>query len=291
MQFRHILLAVLMAVVFGMGWVFAKSALWHFPPILLAAFRFGVTALCLVWFARPCGARWKELTLISLLAISVPYSMSYAGMQDLAVSTTVLLVQLEAPALILLGAVVLGERPSIQQFVGTVCAVVGVLLVVGDPNLAADLFPVALVVGSIITWAFGQIRIRRLGASGGVTLIAWVSAFATPQLLIGSALLEQDQITVIREAGLAEWSAVVYLGLVMTALGIGVWYYLIGRYPVSFVGPFLLLVPAISVLGGVILFGETLSLMALAGGAIIVSGVAFVVADRSQHKKMEAESA
>jgi O-acetylserine/cysteine efflux transporter len=289
MQLKHLAMATLMAIIFGMGWVFAKAALSHFPPILLAAFRFGVTAICLVWFVRPPKGRTLELCLISLLAISVPYSMSYAGMVDLDVSTTVLLVQLEAPCLILMGALLLQERPSRRQLAGIICAICGVLLVIGQPRIDQSFMAVALVLGSIAIWALGQIRIRRLGSSQGITIIAWVSALATPQLLIGSALLEDGQIATVVNASWQAWAAVIYLGLVMTALGIGTWYHLIGKYPVAHVSPFLLLVPAISIAGGVVFLGEEVSALNLAGGAIIVLGVGLVVSEREKMLEEHAE--
>ena len=47
----EILMAIAVPLVWGMGFVFAKGAIEHFPPILLMAFRFSPTALVLVWFA------------------------------------------------------------------------------------------------------------------------------------------------------------------------------------------------------------------------------------------------
>jgi O-acetylserine/cysteine efflux transporter len=291
LQVRHVLMAVVMAVVFGLGWVFAKAALGHFPPILLAAFRFGVTALCLVWFAKPVRGQMWELSVISLLAVSIPYSMSYTGMRDLDVSTAVLLAQLEAPCLILLGALLLHERPTWRQIVGMIVAVGGVILVAGDPAMTKSLIPALWVIGSIVIWAVGQIRIRRLGDTGVVTLIAWVSALASPQLFIGSAILERDQLRIVLEASWEAWSAVIYLGVVMTALGIGLWYHLIGKYPVVNVGPFLLLVPAISSIGGVTMLGEDLTTFAVIGGCVIVAGVACVVTGRTPTVARQPEAA
>ena len=44
-------------LIWGLGVVFAKAAIGHFPPVLLMALRFTLTALVLVWFVKPpwCG--------------------------------------------------------------------------------------------------------------------------------------------------------------------------------------------------------------------------------------------
>ena len=76
------------------------------------------------------------------------------------------------------------------------------------------------------------------------------------------------------------WSTVAYLGVVMTALGYSLWYGLIGRHPVSRVGPLLLLMPVFSVLGGVLLLGETLTPLIALGGVIVIVGVAIIMIRR-----------
>ena len=51
----EILMALTVPLVWGMGFVLAKGAIDLFPPILLMAFRFTVTALLLVGRRRSTG--------------------------------------------------------------------------------------------------------------------------------------------------------------------------------------------------------------------------------------------
>ena len=54
MKPTDILLAIAVPLIWGGGFLFAKAAIEHFPPILLMALRFSLTALVLVWFVpRP----------------------------------------------------------------------------------------------------------------------------------------------------------------------------------------------------------------------------------------------
>ena len=46
------------------------------------------------------------------------------------------------------------------------------------------------------------------------------------------------------------------------------------------VGPFLLLIPVTTVLGGVLVLGESLTTMVAIGGAIVIAGVAVIVVER-----------
>ena len=281
MAFHHLLMALAVPVIWGMGLVFAKAALDFFPPILLVAFRFGVTALALVWFVKPPWHLMGKIMVIALVSVVIQYSFTFTALKHLDASVTVLFIQVEVPILILLGAVFLGERPSRRKLAGIALTFVGVSLIAGDPQLKGAYQPLFLLLVGVTTWAIGQVMIRQLGAVGGFTLIAWVAMLSTPQLFVASWVLEDNHWQLIREANWVVWGTVVYLGLVMTALGYGIWYHLLGRYPVNQVAPFLLLLPVTSVIGSVVVLDETLSLPVAMGGAVVIAGVAFIVLEKT----------
>jgi O-acetylserine/cysteine efflux transporter len=281
MAFHHLLMALAVPVIWGMGLVFAKAALDFFPPILLVAFRFGVTALALVWFVKPPWHLMGKIMVISMVSVVIQYSFTFTALKHLDASVTVLFIQAEVPILILLGAVFLGERPSRRKLAGIALTFIGVILIAGDPQLKGAYQPLFLLLVGVTTWAIGQVMIRQLGEVGGFTLIAWVAIVSTPQLFLASWVLEDNHWQLIREANWVVWGTVVYLGLVMTALGYGLWYHLLGRYPVNQVAPFLLLLPVTSVIGSVVVLDETLSLPVAMGGAVVIAGVAFIVLEKT----------
>ena len=120
---------------------------------------------------------------------------------------------------------------------------------------------------------------------GGLTLIAWVAVFAAPQLLVSSWIFERDQLAAIANATTVVWAAVVYLALVMTALGYAIWYHLLGKYDVNQIMPFLLLLPVITVLGSVILLDETLTPQLTIGGLISIIGVTIINVARNPFRR------
>ena len=283
-----LLMGLAVPLVWGMGVVFAKAAIGHFPPILLMALRFSVTALVLVWFVRPPWQVMGQLVAVAFVSAAVQYSLTFNGLRGVDASTAVLVIQLEVPFLVLLAAVLLHERVGPRKWLGIAIAFIGVGLIAGEPRLGQAWGSLALLAGGAFSWAMGQIMVRRLGEVGGLTLIAWVAVFAAPQLFVFSLIFERDHLAYIASADWVVWGTVVYLGLVMTALGYSLWYGLIGRHPVSRVGPFLLLMPVFSVLGGVILLGETLTPQIALGGAAVIAGVAVIMVRRSVAAVIEA---
>jgi len=275
-----ILIAIAVPVTWGLGLVLAKPAVDQFPPILLMALRFSVAALVLVWFVPIPRAALKMLCFAALIGSTLQYGLTFNGLRMLDASTTGLLVQAEAPFLTLIGAIFLGERLGMRRIAGMAVAFAGIYLISGEPRIQGQELGVAMVLGGAFLWACGQVLIRTVGPIGGMTAIAWVSAFAAPQLWIASALVEGGQGAALAGAGAQVWATVLYLGLVMTALGYSCWYHVLGRYEVSRVAPYLLLTPVTSVLGAAALLGEALTTTILAGGAVVIAGVALLVIER-----------
>lgn len=276
MKFIHIMMAIAVPLIWGTGFVVAKGAISEFPPILLMAFRFLVTSLVLVWFVKPPIGQLRALFLIAIVAAAIQYSLTFSGLKGLDAGFAALIVQLEVPFLVILGAILLGERPSQRKWLGIIIAFVGVGLLVGKVEFNNAWGSVILVILGALTWAIGQIFVRKLKNIDGLTITAWTAVFATPQLFIMSLIFESDHANLILSADLSIWWAVLYLGLIMTALGYYFWNTLIRTYEIEKVAPFLLLLPVFSLLGGVIFLEELVSTVKILGGLIVILGVAFV---------------
>jgi O-acetylserine/cysteine efflux transporter len=251
-----ILIAISVAIIWGMGFVIAKAGMAHFSPILLMALRFSLTAACLLCFFRPPPGILKQLFWISLISAALQYSLTFNGVRGIDASTAALLVQLEVPFGLIMAWLVFGERIRPLQALGILISFGGAVLIVGEPRLAGDLIYAFMVIGGAFTWAVGQIMIKKLGNIGGFRLLSTT-------------------------ASISAWAAVIYLGLVMTALGYGLWYRLLGHYSVNQVMPFLLLLPVTSVFGGIFFLDESLTIKIALGGCLAIVGVAMITIQRS----------
>ena len=123
-----------------------------------------------------------------------------------------------------------------------------------------------------LVWGLGLVF-----AKAAIAHFPPILLMAHPQLFMMSAIFETGQLNAIQSAGWIVWSAVAYLGLIMTALGYYMWYTLIRRTPVSEAAPYLLTLPLFSMAGGWFFLGEVATPQTLLGGGIILSGVALIV--------------
>jgi O-acetylserine/cysteine efflux transporter len=271
----------LVATIWGAGVVVTKSAITNFPPILLMSFRFGLSALVLMWFLRVPRGSFVKLLMISILGGAVQYSLTFTGLRGLDASVTALFLQLEVPLLVVVGAVALKERPGIKRCLGIAAAFGGAAIIAGEPRLSGAYGSMILVLGGALAWATSQGVVRSLALEGR-TITAWFALLVAPQLLIASLLFETGQLEAVAAAGPALWLTVIYLGLVMTVVGDTTWNGLVRRYPISTLAPFLLLQPVVSAVGALLLLGEVLTLNILIGGGIVIAGVAAILREPSR---------
>lgn len=273
---KQTIMALFVPLLWGLGFVFAKGAINHFPPILLMAFRFSLTALVLVWFTPLPFGKFFQLFKIAIVAAAIQYSLTFTGVKGLEAGLASIIVQLEVPFLVILGALLLREKPGYKKWIGIAISFVGFATMSQQDELSGSFISIALVLGGCFAWALGQVMIRKLKDVSGMQVTAWIAVFAAPQLFFMSAIFEDGQVEAIRTANSLVWWTVLYLGLIMTCLGYYFWNTLIRHHDVSKVAPFLLLLPVFSVLGGNVFLGETITIEKFYGGATILLGIGVI---------------
>lgn len=285
MNIRDSILAFSVPINWGLGFTFAKVGLSEFPPLFLMGMRFSLTALTLLWFVSLPKGYFIKIFWIALLGFSIQYGLTFTGLSMIDASLAVIVVQLEVPFGVLLAILLLKERPDRQQILGMLLAFGGVYVLVGQPSLKDQIFPILLTASGGLMWAVGQIMVKRFASTvDSLSLVVWLGAFSGPQLIIGSFFLETGQWSAVENASWVGWSTVIYLGLIMTGLGYGVWYRVLSRNPVSHVMPVLLILPFVTIITSIIFLGEDPTLSVLLGGSIILAGVALIMVNKKPTK-------
>ena len=274
MNSKQILLALIVPITWGLGFTLAKIGMEQFPALLIMSIRFGIAGFILVWFTKPPWGHMREIFVVALIGSTIQYGLTYNGLKGIDASTAAILVQLEGPILALMGTILLKEKLGLARALGMTLAFIGVFIIAGEPRLEGHIDSVILLVAGSAVWAIAQIMISRLKGLSGITILAWVAIMATPQMIIGSMIIEDGQWQAITTASLVDWSIILYLALIMTVLGYSVWYQLLSSVDVSKVSPFLMLLPITSIIAGMALLDEKLTLSMIIGGLMIMTGVA-----------------
>ena len=274
MNSKQILLALIVPITWGLGFTLAKIGMEQFSALLIMSIRFGIAGLVLVWFTKPPWGHMREIFVVALIGSTIQYGLTYNGLKGIDASTAAILVQLEGPILALMGTILLKEKLGLTRALGMGFAFLGVFIIAGEPRLEGHINSVILLVAGSAVWAVAQIMISRLKGLSGITILAWVAIMATPQMFIASLIIEDGQWQAITSASLVDWSIIFYLAFIMTVVGYSVWYHLLSSIDVSKVSPFLMLLPITSIVAGILLLDEKLTLPMIIGGIMIMAGVA-----------------
>ena len=285
----HILLFLVVMLIWGLNLVVAKIGLEQLPPLLFMALRFGLLALILAPFVRWPGERWFQIFLISITLGFLHFSLMFTGLADVDAATAAITIQLQVPFAALLAALFLNDKIGWRRAIGLATAFGGVAVISGEPRLEGNYVAFLLVVAASLVWALANVQIKRLGEINGLELNTWVSVFATPQLLLGSLLLESGQVEALTNADWRAYGSILYQSFAVLLLGYSIWYWLLKRYDVNQAMPFTLLVPLVGVASGVLLLDELFTWTLAAGGALTIVGVAIILIRRPKTAAPEAE--
>ena len=279
MTFKDTLIASLVPIFLGFGFVIAKPAMEHFPPILLMGLRFTFAASILIWWFPIPRGYLKQIFIASLIANTLQYSVTYTGLNLIDASAAVLLVQTEVPFGVLFAYFMLKEKPTIRSLIGIAVAFVGVYILTGSPNLEGKFLGIFLTILGSAIWALGQVLVKPLSKEiSPLTLVAWLAIFSGPILIFLSSILDGNTISYIKSANFNSWAIAFYLGFFMQPVTYGCFYYVLKNNPLYKVLPIVTMgIPLTGLLAAILLLGEKPTTELFLGGFIILIGVILIL--------------
>ncbi|MES9539149.1 EamA family transporter [Actinomadura sp. NPDC000600] len=283
MKSRHVLLATLIAALWGFNFVPIKVALEDFPPLLMAALRFTAAAVPAVFLVRrpPVAARWFVL-------VGVPLGVGQFGLLFLGMSMGMpaglasVVLQVQAIFTALFAGLLLGERVGGRQVAGMVVAFSGVTLLgvaQGEGGSPVGAFLVCL--AGAAAWGLANVAMRGMNQSteepvDAFAFMVWMSLVPPLPLLALSLVFEGPGAVpeAARNLSLTGVASIAFIAYVATLFCFGGWAWLIRRYEVGTVAMYSLLVPPFGLVSAALLLDEHVDGTRLAGAALIITGVA-----------------
>jgi O-acetylserine/cysteine efflux transporter len=282
---RHVLIATLVAVIWGINFVVIHVGLDSFPPLLFAALRFCLVALALPFVPRP-GVPVKYVVGVGVFLSAGQFGLLFVGIdQGMPAGLASLVLQLQAAFTVGLAVLFLGERPKPAQLAGGTLALVGIGIIAAGRASALPLGALALTIGAAASWGIGNVTTRKAASPNPLGLLVYSSLIPPLPLLTLSLLTERGQPVEIGASGVL---ALLYVVVLSTLFGFGVWAWLLGQHPASTVAPFTLLVPVVGIASAWLLLGETPSAAELGGATVVLAGLALTVGLTSPPRAEEA---
>ena len=279
MNLKDTLVASLVPIFLGFGFVIAKPAFESFPPVLLMGLRFTFAASILIWWFPIPRGYLKKIFIASFIANTLQYSITYTGLDLIDASAAVLLVQTEVPFGVIFAYFILKETPTLRSIIGIGIAFVGVYILTGSPNLDGKFLGIFLTILGSAVWALGQVVVKPLSKEiNPLALVAWLAFFSGPILIGVSSIIDGNTFNYINSAKFDHWIIAIYLGFLMQPITYGCFYYVLKNNPMYKVLPVVTMgIPPTGLLAAIFLLGEEPTAELFIGGLVIIIGVIMIL--------------
>lgn len=281
------LLATL-SIIWGLAFVAIRKADFELTPVNLTLMRwFIVSAGFLLIYPFVVKPRTKfvfsdfpRLLVVSLGGVVIYHLALNTAESLIDASLAGLLISIGPLTVVILSSIVLHEKIGGRLWTALALAIFGSILI-SLPDLSLNsttfagpaLVAVAAVATAVITIASKPLTVKY----GPFAVAAW-SAFLGTALLL--PLLTPSLLTQALSLSAYGWASVLYLAILSTVFANLIYFTLVSRDPLSKLGVQLYLVPAVSAVGGILILGESLTVAAIAGGALLLVAVGLATSGR-----------
>lgn len=288
MSTRDMVLAVLVAIIWGANFTVIELGINDVPPLLLVALRYTFTALPAVFFVRRPNIKYRYCIAYGLTCGIGQFGCLFCAM-DLGMPAGIASVVQQSQAIftLLFAAWFLKESLTSSKLTGLIIASAGLWIMGGNvgniDTLAIPVGAFLLTLLSAAFWGGSNIIVRKLAnraANQGekletLNLVIWSSIIPPLPLLALALSLDTPQTVMyaLTNMGLKSVLALLFLVYFATFFCLGAWGSLLTRYPASQVAPFSLLVPVTGLISARIVLGEQLALLQWVGGLVIIFGL------------------
>lgn len=288
-------LLLLPSLIWSTVFPFSKLVLEVIPPTLLAALRFSIGACFLAAYAvyvvgydsfmAAWRRSWPKFIALGGFGVFLNNLLQNLGLNLTTASSSSLLGSADPIFAVILSAIFLGESLNGKKIVGLITAFIGIFLVTTNGTWVLDWGDSGLgnllVIASALSYSVYTVLSKRvLQHEEPPVVVAWATIVGAVSL----ATVALATVALFTEAA-PSWSELnapvllntLYLSIVPTSVSVVAYAYLLQRVQASLAAISLFLIPVFSIIWSVLLLKESLGWPMLAGGALIVAGVALAV--------------
>lgn len=279
---------LLLALLWGLSIPITKLGLLTLPPLTLTALRFAIAVPLMFVFVvgkqhLPLRAL-PRIAALGVLGIGIGQVAQTFGVAGTSASAATIISATIPLFVVLFAAMRLRQPVSGLQVLGLVAAFIGIALVASDRGDAASavaqssLGGAALVLLSAVTIAFYYVwSVELTDQYGTAAVAAWSTLFGFVALLPWAGWEMWHVPFQMTATGLG---TAVYLGVVVTVLGLFLWLHLLRTVPARIAAGIQYLQPVVGVAAASVMFGDNLGLFFILGVALVLGGLALTVTTR-----------
>lgn len=277
MQKKHMVLAILVTLVWGVNFPITKLGLRSIDPFVLTGIRFALAAIPLVFFIKRPTIKFSYVVAYGFIfGLGMWGVINYGIQVGVSPGIASLIIQLSVFFTMGWGALLFKEKLRRAQLIGALLALVGLAGIISTQQGEHAILGVLLIVLSAVAWSVGNVIIKTSSVKEIFSFMVWASLFPPIPLFFiawlmqGAAPFENLQSSLDLTAVLS----IIFQVYLATHFAYWGWNSLLKLYPVSTVAPLSLLIPVFGIGSSMLIIGEHISTLNLISIAIIIMGLA-----------------
>lgn len=284
---KHLLVALLIVVVWGLNFIAIYMGLKELPPFLFCALRFGLSALPFVFFLPKPKAPLKYIIGFGVFNFVLQFGLLFSGIYlGLSPGLASLVLQVQVFFSIGLAFLFFGEKPGFLKIIGSLISFIGIGIVASNVGGDVTITGLILTLLAAFSWASGNMFTKKVNAESPLSLVVWGNLVAFPFMAVASFFVDGTGVieSSFQHISWVTLGAVAYVVYLATHVGYGLWGFLMKTYSTSAVVPFTLLIPVVGFLSSALFLGEHLTTWKLWASFFIMGGLIFNLFEKQIEK-------
>jgi drug/metabolite transporter (DMT)-like permease len=282
MSLRNWATLVLLGVIWGGSFFFARIAVAEIQPLTLVLFRVAIAAAALHVYLAMRGSSFRSalpfagsLALLATLNNVIPFSLIFAGQTQLGAGlASVLNATTPFWTALLANMLTEDERLTWNKIAGILLGMAGTTVMIGHglvAGLGGPVWAKFALIAAALSYAFALMVAKRIrGVAPAVVATAQLSAST---IIMVPVVLLVNGTGGLFAASAAIWTAVLALALISTAFAYILYFKLVASAGATNASLVTLITPASAILLGAVFLGERLESFELIGMALIGLGL------------------
>lgn len=275
-----------LAVIFwGISFVATKIALKELDPKTIITLRLllGVVFILIIAMLTPNNFKVtkKNLSAIIILAFIAVFHLwiQITGLKFTSAVNTGWIIGISPVFIAIFGFLFFKEKMTLTNILGMLIAFFGLLLLIGKGNpfrigFVSHLGDL-LVVASTITWAIYSIVNKKISLNFS-PMMTILYLFAAMLIIILPFTINANDISAVAHLSIKGLIAILFLGIFCTGMAYVLWSQSLNELDASKVGAFLYVEPFVTVFSSWLILNETIGIITILSGVIILVGVMLV---------------
>lgn len=285
-------------VLWGSTYLAIRIGIATIPPLLMASVRFLFAGALMYGWAwqrgdvrasPPTRRHWLGALVVGGLLLGVGNGGVTWGERSVASGVAALLVATVPVWMALLAHLTHQERLTPLVAAGLVLGMAGVVIVAHPWSGGfGQVGGVLVVLGAAFGWACGSLYARRADLPRSAIMLTGMEMLCGGLVLMVAATIDGELGRVhLGNFSPASMAAVLYLVVFGSIVAFSAYVWLLNHVSAALAGTYAFVNPAVAVCLGALVAHEPLSLPVVVGGAVVIGGVALVVAGRSVASRTE----